>query len=146
MAIDITGEDILSLLNIWINNMNFVNIDQCKLLKDKGYPQDASFYWVHSISGSEDIVVSRESAVAYKPIIAAPMTDELLEKIPAMVTVEDVNYYLIIEKFPHSNHFELNYVTEEDTTLHWGANRQKGKTLVEACARMWLYLKENNLL
>lgn len=133
--------------------MNRVSLELAKQLKDAGFPQDKAEK--HHYGGNiGEAINKKESIIEHvtKNKWAIPSADEILDELPAMIVFnyedEDTEYYLVIEKYPHSNHYELIYVTdgEHSSIYDNGDCRQTGKTVADAAAKMWLYLKENDLL
>lgn len=156
--------------------MKTLSPELSKELKVRGFSQDARFYWKFPINCESlsriadlsprlsyvdnlpDLWVDNHSLVkevyeknAWKvncEVVAAPFADEIFEQLPAMILFEDTKFYLVIEKIPHSNHFEIVYMTEGEYpwTLDNGDCRQSGETLANAGAQMYLYLVKEGFI
>lgn len=137
--------------------MKTVSLELAKQLKEAGFPQESYFYWVledhigekYILVSKWDIIEAEQKRDYNKSVVwmqnylawpekkfAAPTAEEILDLLPAMIESEGEKYYLIIEKLPHSNHFEITYMTEGEyaSTYDNGDCRQKGDSLAEAVA------------
>lgn len=147
-----------------------VSLELAKQLKKVGYPQESLFYWVKMkvvesrgnysekivwqvcklIDGSEYVLIDNYIYVApgydselCNPleVIAAPTASELGERLP--VELKSGRY--IIER--GEDYFELRFYKDAEQDLDglydW---HDELYTEADARAKMWLYLKEHNLL
>ncbi len=131
-----------------------VNLELSKKLKEDGYPQLASC-WYMLYANEEDMKETYDLELdSFKPSeantddpdIAAPTADEILAKLESPIRVLEEEYFLSIEKIDDT--FTVDYVMGGETVffLHEGKARQIEKSLADAGAKMWLYLKEHGVL
>ena len=112
-----------------------VSLELAIKLKEKGYPQeDSLFYWakLRLRDGTERWII-----VEVKPKVggsyAAPISDEILEKLPRTITVENMisNWYVRI------------FCNEVLPVINDGVRNLR---LPDALASLWLKLKEGGYL
>ncbi len=125
--------------------MKTVSLGLAKTLKEKGYPQKDSFaYWVKDAQGTEWHSLYNPKfipALFDEFICAAPTADELLDQLPENITLgkyqsgatQDLEYYSWIDGGELAKKIKTLPEFEEHTAA-------------DAIAKMWLYLKENDLL
>ena len=124
-----------------------VSLELAKELKEAGWKKETEFYhdWKNDriISKIKDIDIGW-----YKDCYSAPLATEILEELPKFID-EDEEYNLHIEKVVN-NDFIIRY-EDGNAMTYSGRNGEEdyyscGKSLSDALAKMWLYLKKENLL
>ena len=148
-----------------------VSLELAKQLKDAGYPRnESSFYWILP-KQYEQYILAYKDGIRFITIntnfrfdrtfkdnilhggwhcldvIAAPTVAELGEKLPFRIREQDNDYWLYIQKLKHGG-WDIRYKTSDGLIhgkFHPDGIRQ-GDTEADARAKMWLYLKEKNLL
>jgi hypothetical protein len=133
-----------------------VNLELAKQLKEAGYPQESLFYWVvyndDDLDSFMNIVVSKneiqEIVVPPRYFLAASTSSEIGEKLPIdLILDEGMRFDLNIYR-DGGGDWVICYWWDEDsrrlTDLH--IENIVDKSLMNGLARMWLYLKQNNLL
>lgn len=134
--------------------MKIVSLELAKQLKEAGYPQNYSeFYWLTRFQEKESILQNK-SAIAmgiyYDQSISAPTADEILEQLPFRLD-HSREHYLIIGK-QYMGHYAIGYCYKKRSSHMNIMINQKGNIifvdpeLPNVLAKMWLHLKENNLL
>lgn len=123
-----------------------VNLELSKKLKEAGYPQKGNFEWTYvpndlyseNPTGSSQMIMPAIGGVTG---IASPTADEILDFLPAQIK----NKRLQIDKMP-AGEFCISYIpfnaSDQEEIVVFGTT----PTLADTLAKMWLYLKENNLL
>ena len=119
-----------------------VSLEIAKKLKEAGWKKETEFWW------HETMKVELVDKVWYKGVkedvggrfFPAPITDEILEELPYEIKIQDRFYWLCIEKEP--DHYIVFYKDENKDISEF----REDKSLPNALAKMWLYLKSNNLL
>lgn len=131
--------------------MKTVNLQLSKELKKAGYPQEAEKWWWEDNFGLEkNKSQTLQDKKPHNPkngwvYFASPTAYEILEQLPAFIEINDETYQLRIEK--EDSAYLVGYMSMERPNLwyhnsaHW-VEVEIGDNL----ARLWLYLKENNLL
>lgn len=142
-------------------------------LEKNGYPQESEFYWQerHEITSegcantSFGVYANDDLNTLYPPF-AAPLSTELLEKLPEEVNYysnrdkKDVKIYLRIRKFDDGfgvdystriQGYNLEQLLRKEVRKNFGSLSEvsilkTGSTLPDALASMWIFLKEENLL
>ncbi len=121
-----------------------VTLEVARQLKDAGYPQEGTpFKWC--LAGSDGKWYRQYTpALAcwpFKDRIAAPTSDEIIERLPAYVE-QSGHYKLMIQKWG-DNHYTVKYINllNGDTL----AVSTKA-TLSDAAGLMWCWLKGEGLL
>lgn len=132
--------------------MTTTSLELSQQLKEAGYPQESHFWWFKQLGtedtsdpafGGYDEWVLVESAaidegyMAQDRAFASPTADEILEKLPSSI----VNDYFWIEKKSWGYAVHL-YPHGSPDSKH----EEQGKTLADAAAKCWLYLKKEGLL
>ena len=126
-----------------------VSLELAKELKENGYPQEGLWWWCE-VDGKYEVLSKlgfkhKEYKSSITNPIVAPTVAELGKKLPDWYKDKKGYTQLDIAKFGVNN----------DTTLYWKVAYQvvgvdiiffNRKTEAEARAKMWLYLKKNNLL
>lgn len=111
--------------------MRTVSFELAKQLKEAGYPQESNFYYQNDISPE---LYSYKGIVMNGDEIASPTADEILEQFAYCHKAE----WLLISKDPTREKWVIDFKSK--------LVMFKGDSLADAVAKMWLYLKENNLL
>jgi len=128
-----------------------VSLELSQKLKDAGYPQEGVWWWVPKINPKDDSVswgLKRKGCPSFSIPVIAPTIAELVDELPAGVYNSQFDYELAIFK----NGFDSNsidkrwFVVYEDCITDENRFFQQDDRLSNALAKMWLYLKENNLL
>jgi hypothetical protein len=141
--------------------MKTVNLELSKALKEAGYPQEGYFYLWECVSNSEiepilmhfqgneknkDYLNEDEDKFEY---YASPTADEILDRLPEEIEKEKKVHRLRINKYLGDDgivvyEFYYSYVwyDVEDFLVEV----QDDKTIADAAAKMWLYLKKEGLL
>lgn len=124
-------------------NMERVSLKLAKQLKEAGFPQQDMN---HFHDGKEYGLYGRHDNPAdnKENCYGMPSLAQILDNLPAMITVEDEKYYLVIEKLPHSNSWMINYLTEGEYPqfLDNRDSEQNDKYLIAAAGKMYLCLKK----
>lgn len=124
-----------------------VSLEIAKKLKEAGYKQDNSLFYYQGYLHSEGRVelVTKEKLDGDYDFIAAPTAEEFGEQLP----------FIFVDKFPKAasntnkkREYSLEIIKYKK---YWGCtytgyDLQEGKTLTDALAKMWLYLKQHQLL
>jgi hypothetical protein len=126
-----------------IRNMKIVSLELAKQLKEAGYLQDNSeFYWVKNdimqeVIGKYSVIQAHNAQRVPKDIVcAAPLADEILDKLPkGEIYIGVTNTYSI--RWVKGR----TYIGEQNTTYELSAD-----TLADGSAQMWLYLKKKGLI
>jgi hypothetical protein len=123
-------------------SMKTLTLETAKKLKEAGFPQESYFVWQYKYDswdgGTEDIKLTNtraedesyqqnDSRVSYLKYFAAPTAEEVLEQLP--------EYYALHRQQNFFRCFGGENIHHED-----------GENGAEAAAKMWLYLKEHELL
>jgi len=121
------------------------SLELAKQLKEAGYPQESLFEWVNTKGGFTKLIsvysgdeISTE--VVYGKIIdrfAAPTATEIGEQLP-----ENVMSF----KAPTPSKDWICRFYDYTGTFEFDSYQEIEKTEADARAKMWLYLKSNNLL
>lgn len=127
--------------------MKTTNLELSKQLKEAGYRQVAYLY---HIQYSDDPQTNRSTLATYSNLdfeyqhpdkehdkrrFASPTADELLDQLPSILKGKFLNLYKRVDGWHIS--YEL-----PDRFFH----REVETDLADAAAKMWLYLKKQNLL
>ena len=138
------------------------SLEISKALKELGYPQgDGVFYWYYGKdytknnvrrilwnAGDNKFVDHRREKVACPlpsdAVIAAPTAEEILEKLPRIGAYE-------VDCYRHTGGWLVAYVDFADKQVKTLIIEDESVevtcgALADSCAKMWLYLKEHNLL
>lgn len=143
-----------------------VSLDLAKQLKEAGYPQridengrhplSTFFYWQEFCLKRTDICEwflmwnskrEKDGRSWYAGrVIAAPTVAELGEELPQIITSNRIgDGWLIIEKYQggsdHAVIWKIRYEMHGEIAVE-----KQGYSEADARARMWLYLKKENLL
>jgi hypothetical protein len=125
--------------------MNTTNLELSRELREAGYPQESYFYWEKWITEEEGysllhyISITEWNEDDKNRMFASPTADEILERLPLFI--KDNGHgrgRLVVEK--GINGWTVGYIND------WGRMNKNDKSLADAVAKMWLYLKKNNLL
>mgnify|MGYP001002826508 CR=1 FL=1 len=122
--------------------MKTVSLEIAKQLHEAEFPQESFLCWFEFKHGWDLAPTATmltevrriRSGYVGKEIIQAPTADEILDELPEYVD----NRYMSIWKEDGVWFFEYDEHTEIPII--------KGNCLVDACAKMWLYLKKEGLL
>lgn len=130
--------------------MKTVSLELEKLLKEKGFPQETAFYlinWHQDASNEKDeLKYGKPDKDLMYFTYAAPTADEILDLLPDHIKKDGEFYFIVIIKTPteygvrYENSGKIDYIGTD------GGGGILEDSLADAAAKMWLYLKENNLL
>jgi len=143
--------------------MKTVSLELAKQLKEKGYPQDITFSGSYFYQGTINeiekeegyVLLSHRELLGFKGAIKilAPTADEILERLPARITNPSTRNMDRLTFFirGHAGDDSKQDVRDGFTLEYWTNYNQplvriRDDTLADAAAKMWLYLKENDLL
>lgn len=127
-----------------------VSLEVAKELKKAGWDQDKSiFYWDGSVPPWE-VCLDVDRSWSYSATeeddgkcIAAPTAEEILRRLPRSIYDEGGEYVRIC--FPSGSHNEgIQYKHLGGLALC--AALEDDDTLANAAAKMWIYLKQHDLL
>lgn len=122
-----------------MKEQHVVSLELAKELKEVGYPQEGEFWWVEfgkDLEFSE--ITAHKRAYNYEPptrLTNAPLASEIMEKLPETIK-DSQRYSVMIDKYKKG--YGVNY---SFMSFH-----HQGDTLVDALAKMYIYLAKNNLL
>ena len=127
--------------------MKTVSLKLAKQLNEAGFTQDTEFEWYTSAYEEEDAWVTNdpgEYATFGDDLIAsAPFSEEILDLLPWKLDFGDgIPKFLDITKVEDG--FEVGYISHKSHGFVDGFT--SGKSLSEALAKMWLYLKKKGLI
>ena len=147
-----------------------VSLDLAKKLKEAGWKKETVYWWVKTQHGirleairyielypnqSYGIIwLDDAGKEEFMPLAPAPLTEEILEKLPKKI-VDDKTYRLRIEI--HDDHYTVGYCYDYLFSYQQGKNAVVESVLrwlelitdsdiSNALARLWLWLKENGYL
>lgn len=114
--------------------MKTVNLELSKQLKECGYPQEGQFWWKEHDDG-----VTLDY-IKYKDSIASPTADEILERFSLFLETPDHGGRgrLVIDKAVSG--WTVGYINDGGRCNH------TDKILADAAARLYIYLKKENLI
>ena len=119
-----------------------VSLELAKELKENGYPQEGCFWWTESV----EYKTSAINFLYYKS--GSIEKDNRLYKMFVVSTVAELGEALKGYDIPDWCLEEKEWILYVDTFIHGKHDSFdiKEDTEANARARMWLYLKKNNLL
>lgn len=126
-----------------------VSLETAKLLKENGFRQDAFFHYYFCPEGVPETQSTeyewKISAVcgvdSLDDEIAAPTSDELLEELPDFLNCEALMYWKKMWRGEMCYFAEISLINRKKESKTFS-----GKSMPEAMAQMWLYLKREGLL
>lgn len=132
--------------------MKTVNLQLSRTLKELGYGQSeafTSFYWVKIEDLEGYFLRHRKDIGVILDKIASPTADEILgglpKTLPYETKTETITLYL--EIYPITNRDEWGMWYKKNSSIYsYHPYETEADTLANAAAKLWLYLKENNLL
>lgn len=133
--------------------MKTVSLELAKSLKEKGYPQGGHFWW--DFNGIEDIwilVCEMELPSDYiqDSNFYAPTADEILDLLPDYVQFEEHSLPFKLKIHKELEEYQIVYARHRRIITEKLDYQERGRcfadSLADAAAKMWLYLKENDLL
>ena len=127
------------------------DLEIAKELKEKGFPQECMFRYCCFDQSEKNLVIKyiNESNFGLQYITDAPTSDELLKELPKVISDLNFDYYyhLKIEKSPiHDEFYFISYGITNQEHAWMEQYHANDKKLSNALAKMWLYLKKENLL
>jgi hypothetical protein len=108
-----------------------VSLETAKLLKEAGFKKDCHFGFI------DDEYECNPSPMEWP--IYAPTSDELLEELPYNINLKGWNKYFSISKTDVQ--YYVSYMGGGSDNLC-----ESNKSLPEALAQMWLYLRKEGLI
>jgi hypothetical protein len=131
--------------------MKTVSLKLAKQLKEQGYSQrkpnsyeSLSYWWVY-VGSPNDYELKREGDVINEPVhsVLAPTADEILDQLPHKLDFGDgIPKWLVMEK--QATIYTVGY--QADSKYGYVDGHIEENNLADAAAKMWLYLKQENLL
>lgn len=121
--------------------MKTVNLELSKQLKEAGYPQESCFWWEDLFDGNAQLSDNRRLSVKGVKYWSSPTADEILEQLPAQIK----NKRLQIDKMP-AGEFCISYIPFNESDSEEIVIMGTTPTLADAAAKMWLYIKKEDLL
>lgn len=128
--------------------MKTVSLELSKELMLAGYPRDTYFYW-DTVGGKNWHIIHIQGDEFTQHCIVAPTLDEILDKLPVKLKNHcvlqvyrqggDGKYN---EKYWHVAYNELHHICNLPNNMGWTF----AETAADAAAKMYLYLKKENLL
>lgn len=122
-----------------------VTLQTAKKLKEAGFPQKGDYWWSNVLQDKFDLSSEQTWQCGHGKYfhvdfeneevnIAAPTAEEVLELLPRKIAQRE---WIRILRGSHDRLWHITY----------GHHRKvRDESLAEASAKMWLYLKKNNLL
>lgn len=139
-----------------------VSLELAKELKEVGYPQKSLFYWVSYLTKNSisEYKLMDEPNIQWEfersgemKIISAPTASELLDRLPRFMNSNGKFHWEIsLEEIEEKQFIDGKELVERKTVelfsmmYPYHAVKVQGKTFVEMLAKMWFYLKQNNLI
>jgi hypothetical protein len=119
------------------------SLEVSKELKEAGWKKETKCSWTdaYRVDGNFDLVNISFLKCSGKNVYPALLSDEILEELPQGVYKES-SYYLVIHPTLTGWTVEYRYRIFTDEVLCC----LEDKSLPDALAKMWLYLKKENLL
>ena len=119
-----------------------IDLKIAKQLKEKGFKQDSLLYWHYTNYKKWSIFTKPYAIDSDKKLedgfISAPTAEEILKELPKNFDKK----YLGIAPSLNNNAYGVYYM-KSDQSIE--VMKESGK-LCNALAKMWLFLKDNNLL
>jgi hypothetical protein len=112
-----------------------------KELKENGFKQDSICFFcdiTHSHEKPKMSLCIKTPFVSERDKISAPTAEELLEELPEKI--------IYSETFKQYWYLKINIHNQYGFNVSYGNYNTQDKKLCNALAKMWLYLKKNNLL
>ena len=136
-----------------------VSLEWAKKLEMAGWPQNENryettcFYWNHKKNADwwiGDADGWRRNLPFIDKSLSAPTAEEILRELPPEAPhpdIEHTGYFLEIVRVERpTENWQVQYRERESWRLWDSPEPQSADTLVNACAKMYVYLAENNLL
>lgn len=134
--------------------MKTVSLELSKKLKQNGYPQEDSHRYWHTNKHGHTPVICKYSinhfAITDVEIYASPTADELLDLLPRKIEKDGKTYYWELQ--PLEYEYSIWYLDrwrgiEKGIVFTIPNGRYlKADAVADAAAKMWLYLKDSDLL
>lgn len=131
-----------------MKKISTVSLELAKALKEKGFPQEAKFYWNRLSDcpdGTEDWNLVDFKMTTAIEVYAASTADEILDRLPQILQIEGKKYQLFISMGVDRQSF-LVYAYELDYNDNAPFPIRMCHSLGDAAAQMYLYLKKEGLL
>lgn len=144
--------------------MKTVSPELAKALKEKGFPQKTEFYWIKNpIDQKVECIYYQDKEQLEKDFVAnrydlisAPTADEILNSLPIYFDCNSDSHRYHMRIHPNFNgekngkeikYWIIGYKLMEIYGGKWHEKNPFGdENLADAAAKLWLYLKENDLL
>jgi len=121
-------------------------------LKEKGFKQESLFAWVPFYNTNTDIgkkgFAHRWELMSHsdcKNIISAPTAEEILKELPKRFIYKSKTMCYLRLDCSHEE-YRIQYYYFEDNLEYALCLHKQDKKLCNALAKIWIYLKDNNLL
>lgn len=122
-----------------------VSLEEAKLLKEAGFPQDSYFVWVLPCPPfTNEAKLYHRGHNQAAPEIAAPTVAEILKELPVKTTLDNYTHWLEIkENNALIPKLEPNYVYyDRDNDRYTFMDFKKDTPLVEALSQLYRKVKE----
>ena len=131
-----------------------VSLELAKRLKEAGYPQDGEYWYYREHGGEGEVLFHNEIAAemghGFLPdskIAAAPLATELLERLPQRIGINKTkDFTLQVWKTDYAEYVVMYVGLDHESKLTAHDPAAHDKSLPDALAEMYLWLKENNYL
>ena len=135
-----------------------VSLELAKQLKEAGYPQESLFYvdeaskqTTYPNTEFRKIIREVDGKLTNTEYFSSPTASELLEELPNYISDTPDGFYLHIAKWHEEiekEPYQCFYKPAKGNVKRAFENfaEFRGNTTQDALAKMWLYLKQNNLL
>lgn len=120
------------------------SLELSKKLKEVGFPQESLFYWWVDVEDSDEEKIDPEvgigkSRVSFMENISAPTAEEIGRELPEYLYKTGANYFLKMMS-------GIIYFKAQSADGKIFDTPSSSKSEANARAKMYIYLKENNLL
>jgi hypothetical protein len=125
------------------------NLELCKRLKALGFEQETYCYWYPIpkviekgiiIENGYEILIGKNARTYGSAVtFSAPTVAELVEELPSTIRYEKLDLWLKLIKY--SDNYNCFYGWGGESRLD-----QQDENLSNVLAKMWIHLKENNLI
>jgi hypothetical protein len=127
--------------------MKTTSLELSKQLKEAGFPQESTFQystWTNKRGDQVRLAIVGVQTDVFATY-AAPTAEEILERLPEFI--EGETYFVRLKTYPYTwKGVKGWHVVYADLAHQSMFVEESNDSLAEAAGKMWLYLKENNLL
>lgn len=130
--------------------MKTVSLELSKQLKEAGYPQESYFYWEKWVTEEEGysllhyISITEWNEDDKNRMFTSPTADEILDQLPISVKTNEIHFF--IKLYKSGIYWIISYLQKDLTEVYKNLYQTSSESIADAAAKMWLYLKKNNLL